>query len=224
MNIDSTQGLSGSSSSSSASGSSKMGKDEFVKLLMAQLGHQDPTSPMDSEAFVSQLAQFANVELAQSANQRLESLVMAQAASNQMSAATLVGRDVLFKADAVGLKEGADAPIRAHLDGAATKVTAVIKDSTGKVVRTLELGAQPDGDLEQSWDGRDDAGVRLPPGDYKLQLTAADKGGKAIAIDSRGHGRVTGVSFEKGYPELVVNGIHIRLADVVQIDEAKTTP
>lgn len=219
MNIDSAPAV--SSSVTGTGGSSKMGKDEFVKLLMAQLSHQDPTSPMDSEAFVAQLAQFANVELAQAANQQLESLVMAQAASNQMSAASLVGRDVLFNAATVSLKEGVDVPLHGHLSGPATKVTAVIKDSTGKIVRTLELGAQPAGDLEQAWDGRDDAGVRLPTGDYKIQLTAADKDGKSVAIDSRVRGRVTGVSFEKGYPELVVNGVHIRLADVVQIDEAK---
>jgi len=201
-----------------------MGKNEFVKLLMAQLSHQDPTSPMGSEAFVAQLAQFANVELAQSANQQLESLVMAQAASNQMSAASLVGREVLYSADSVTLGKGLDPSIHARLTGAANKVTAVIKDSAGKTVRTLELGAQPEGDLVLPWDGRDDAGARLPPGDYKLQLTAADKEGKAVTIDSRVRGRVTGVSFQNGYPELVVGTTRIRLADVVQIDEATPNP
>jgi flagellar basal-body rod modification protein FlgD len=222
MNIDSTPAV--SRALPLTAGSSKMGKDEFVKLLMTQLGHQDPTSPMDSEAFVAQLAQFANLELAQSANQQLEALVMAQTASNQMSAASLVGRDVLFRADSLSLKEGADAPIRARLDGAATKVTTVIKDSTGKTVRTLELGGQPEGDFSLPWDGRDDQGVRLPPGDYQVQLTATDKDGKPVAIDSRVRGRVSGVSFQNGYPELVVGGIHIRLADVVQIDEAQAQP
>ena len=222
MNITQTQQV--SSQATATAGSSKMGKDEFVKLLMAQLSHQDPTSPMDGSAFVAQLAQFANVELAQAGNSQLESLVLAQAASNQMSAASLVGRDVLFSADSMTLKDTGDVAITGRLDKSAAKVTAVIKDSTGKVVRTMELGAHDEGDLTATWDGLDDAGKRLPKGDYKIQLTAADKDGKAVTIDSRIHGRVTGVSFQNGYPELVVNGTHIRLADVVQIDEAKATP
>ncbi len=203
-------------------GNSKMGKDEFVKLLMAQLSHQDPTAPMDSEAFVAQLAQFANVELAQAANSQLESLVMAQAASNQMSAASLVGRSVVYSADKVTLDATSDASLKGHLSGAAAKVTAVIKDSSGKVVRTMELGNQPEGDLDAKWDGRDDQGTRLPAGAYTVSLTAADTSGKSVPIDARASGRVTGVSFQNGYPELVVGGSRIRLADVVQIDEAKS--
>lgn len=201
-------------------GSSKMGKDEFVKLLMAQLSHQDPTSPMDSEAFVAQLAQFAHVELQQSANSQLESLVMAQAASNQMGAASLVGRDVVFSANTLKLTQGTPVPVHGHLAGPAAKVTAVIKDADGKVVRTLELGSKPEGDFAVSWDGLDDHGARLPSGDYTVQLTAADTGGKSVSVDTRVRGRVTGVSFQNGYPELVVAGTKIKLADVVEIDEA----
>lgn len=201
-------------------GSSKMGKDEFVKLLMAQLSHQDPTSPMDSEAFVAQLAQFAHVELQQSANSQLESLVMAQAASNQMGAASLVGRDVVFSANRLTLTSGSAAPIHGHLSGPAAKVTAVIKDADGKVVRTMELGAHGEGDLTASWDGLDDKGGKLPSGDYTVQLTAADSTGKSVSVDTRVRGRVTGVSFQNGYPELVVAGTKIKLADVVEIDEA----
>lgn len=218
MNIPSTAQV--QSQAAETSGSSKMGKDEFVKLLMAQLSHQDPTSPMDSEAFVAQLAQFAHVELQQSANSQLESLVMAQAASNQMGAASLVGRDVVYSANTVTLGSG-PTPIAGHLGGAAAKVTAVIKDAEGKVVRTIELGAHAEGELTAAWDGLDDHGARLPAGDYTVQLTAADTQGKSVSVDARVRGRVTGVSFEHGYPELIVAGTKIKLADVVQIDEAR---
>ena len=42
-----------------ATGSDALGKDEFLKILTAQLANQDPTAPMDSNAFVAQLAQFS---------------------------------------------------------------------------------------------------------------------------------------------------------------------
>lgn len=217
MNVPSTTQV--SSQATATSGSSKMGKDEFVKLLMAQLSHQDPTAPMDSEAFVAQLAQFAHVELQQSTNAQLESLVMAQAASNQMGAANFVGKDVTFTANKVTLKDGAETSLQGHLAGPATKVTAVIKDAAGKVVRTIQMGAQPEGDLKAPWDGRDDQGVKLPAGDYSVSLTAADVSGKSVAIDSRVKGRVTGVSFQNGYPELLVGTSRIKLGDVVEISD-----
>ena len=39
-----------------------LGKDAFLKMLIAQLRHQDPLNPMDGTAFVAQLAQFSSLE------------------------------------------------------------------------------------------------------------------------------------------------------------------
>ena len=37
-------------------------KNDFLKILITQLSHQDPTQPMDDKAFVSQMAQFSSLE------------------------------------------------------------------------------------------------------------------------------------------------------------------
>ena len=51
-----------------------MGKDDFLKLLLTELQHQDPTSPMDSEKILSQTSQLASLEAQDKTNKALEAL------------------------------------------------------------------------------------------------------------------------------------------------------
>ena len=60
-------------------------RDAFLKLLVAQLSHQDPLKPMEGTEFVTQLAQFTAVEqqLAQSAKLDLISLQLRGLSNNE---------------------------------------------------------------------------------------------------------------------------------------------
>jgi flagellar basal-body rod modification protein FlgD len=205
-----------------AHGSNKLGKDEFLKLLMAQLGHQDPTAPTDSEAFVAQLAQFASLELQQNTNASLDNLLVAQAASQQTAVLTMVGRDVTFRTDKISLADGVASTTSARIQEPAASTTAVIVDSSGRTVRTMQLGPQAAGTFDVTWDGRDDMGNPQPPGTYTVRVTASDAAGKSIEVQQRGAGRVTGISFEDGVPELLLGTEHVKLSDIVEIKERNT--
>lgn len=76
---------------------SSLDKDSFLKLLVAQMTHQDPTNPMPDTEFVAQLATFNALEQQITTNKNLETLVQL----NSSSAVGYIGRLVSYT-DAAG--------------------------------------------------------------------------------------------------------------------------
>ena len=70
---------------------SQIGIQDFLRILVAQLGNQDPLKPMDNQEFVTQLAQFTSLQQTQEMNDKLGSLLSAQAS---MQSVGLLGRTV----------------------------------------------------------------------------------------------------------------------------------
>lgn len=77
--------------SKSTTGPDALGKDDFMKLLLAQLQHQDPLKPMDDQQFVAQVAQFNALEQMQSVNKTLTAVLDAQRLTE---ASGLIGKTV----------------------------------------------------------------------------------------------------------------------------------
>jgi len=196
----------------------ELGKDEFLRLLTTQLANQDPLSPMDNQAFIAQLAQFASVEQLRDVGQRLDTLLVAQAAANQLSTATLVGKDVRFRTTGVELASGQAAAITSQLPAAAD-VTVAIRDATGRTVRTLALGHRPAGELAISWDGCDERGTPMPAGRYEVAVSGVTADGTRIAAELTSSGRVSGVEFADGAAQLLVGKSRIPLFDVLAIQQ-----
>jgi len=71
--------------SSTTTGTSKLGKQDFLKLLMAQLQNQDPMKPMDDTQMIAQMAQFSALEATQSLQATM------QATNNMQSVAQAGG-------------------------------------------------------------------------------------------------------------------------------------
>ena len=209
-------------SSAEPTGSSKLGKDEFLKLLMAQLGNQDPTAPQDSEQFVAQLAQFASLELAQTTNAQLEALLVAQAGANQLASVDLVGKDVAYVDNVVQFDGGPAEARQIRLPAGAERVTVVVRNDAGdEVARQTIDGPFAPGDVDYRFTGEGPSGP-LPPGSYTLEVTAVDDAGAAVDVEVWRRGNVDGVSFEEGYAQLIVEGRVLGLPDVIAVYDPQT--
>ena len=85
------------------------------------------------------------------------------------------------------------------------------------IVRTVSL-PNTAGPGEFDWDGTDDDGRLLQPGDYSIGIESFDEEGNGFPVDTYVRGRVDSVRFDKGYPELVVDGRRLRLSDVTEVN------
>src|ERR1041384_4432810 len=96
---------------------SAMGKDQFLKLFVAQLQHQDPMSPMQDADFMGQMAQFSTLE-------QVSYLANENAMSNAIG---LIGRTVTYKDKDGVLQTGAVEKV-SSVDG---KPSLTVGDTAG---------------------------------------------------------------------------------------------
>ncbi len=181
----------------------ELGQDDFLRLMTEQLKNQDPMKPMDSTAFLGQLAQFSTVSGIQSLNTSFGSLSSSLNSNQALQAAGLVGERVLVPSDtgtlaATGSLDGAvDVPTGTG------DVSVDVVDAAGTTLRTMDLGVQPQGLAHFSWDGTDATGARAPAGGYTLRAHA-NVGGKAQSLSALAVGRVDSVTLN-GTDGLVLN-------------------
>jgi flagellar basal-body rod modification protein FlgD len=194
-------------------------KDEFLRLFVAQLQHQNPLDPQDGADFVAQLAQFTAVEQAASSNDLLGTIAANQASSAHTELFGLVGHDVEAVANTVTLapEGGARQPLTLNLDSAATSVKVTVKDASGRVVRELDLGARGAGRSSLGWDGTGPNGTELPSGDYTIEIEATGAGGAKVGAEARVSGRVDGVEFGANGAVLRAGGYNLSPANIVRV-------
>ncbi|GAB2890678.1 flagellar hook assembly protein FlgD [Paraburkholderia jirisanensis] len=155
----------------------------FLRLLVTQLQNQDPTSPMDSSQMTSQLAQINTVSGIAQLNTSLQSLSSQLNASETGQASGLIGHAVLtpgntFRVDFLNNADGTQSdkegtsPFGAKLAVDSTDLKFQVRDDTGRVVSTIDMGKQAAGVVPlTSWPPADDAGNPLPAGNYAFTVT-----------------------------------------------------
>ena len=215
----STETSTKSSNSLSASTNSVMGKDDFMKLLMAQMRAQDPLDPMDNADFSAQLAQFSALEQMQNVNKNIEDLIQLQASINNNMAIDLIDKSVTAPGNNLTITDGKPDSISYELGKDAASVTISIYDSGNNLVASIITGAETAGMQEFIWDGKDLNGNALPDDNYIFKVSAVDSSDLPIVTKTHQKSKVTGIVFEDGISYAVTgNNNKIDMKDIMSVN------
>ena len=193
----------------------RLGKQDFLNLLMTQMANQDPLDPMDSAGMMQQLSSMGTVEQLQNLNTQTANLMAIQQYIAKATAGSLLGKDVEVGAREIPLKNGESLPVSYKLDGSADRVMLLVQDSTGELIREINLESRAQGEHEFYWDGRDNDGDVMPDGNYSYNVFARTDGGEEIGVTMTKSGQVSMIRFDGNEPLLKINDEWVSAKEMV---------
>jgi flagellar basal-body rod modification protein FlgD len=190
-------------------------ENRFLAVLVAQMNNQDPLNPLDNAQVTSQLAQINTVKGIEQLNKTVEMLAGRVQSSEQMAALGAVGRAALVPGNSIALYEG-EAAAGFELPQKVDGLTITIKDNSGVVIDTVELGAQQAGIHTFVWDGKTPSGATAANNVYKFEI-AATRGGKSAGVDTLTLGRIDGLIPNQEEVTFQMGGLPpVKMSDVRQ--------
>lgn len=181
---------SGASTQEGAFASMAKNETNFLTLLTAQLKHQDPSSPMNTENMASQLAQFSSVEQQVQTNTHLKSLIALNESAQLTQDKSMVGQIASVSTTTLPLQSGKGT--LSFNAGAGDIIGVSVADRTGQIVKNDMLRAQG-GKNNWVWNGQDNSGNQLADGAYSVSVKKMDSQGGTIDVPFYVSGKVTGV-------------------------------
>lgn len=220
-NASSTSSSATSASASADAALSSLGQNytEFLTLLTTQLQHQDPSDPMSTDSFTSELAQFAGVEQQVETNTNLASLITATQNSELEQSQSLVGNTATATSSKITLDDGSAS---LTFSAASTQNVAIaVSDSSGTIVKTDTL-TPTSGTNTWTWDGLSDSGSTEPSGTYSVAVVQAASDGTTSTLSTQTTGTITGVTKGTNGVDVTIGGVSTSLDDVSAISQATT--
>ena len=145
--------------------------NDFLHLLMVQLQNQDPSAPMDTNQFTTQLVQFASVEQQINTNSNLTTLIQASQGSTLLQSSSLVGKQVEYTGDQASLQAGR-AEIKFQTPQAKQVNVGIFSQSGVQLAQSTVQSTA--GSNTFVWDGTTSSGARMPDGTYKVMVAGTD--------------------------------------------------
>lgn len=193
-----------------------LGKDDFMKLLLVELQHQDPTEPMDSEKILSQTSQLATLEASENTNKALSNLAASLGSSQQFSTIAAIGKTADLGSNAIAFDEGASTDFEVYFPSDIQQGTVQILNSNGGLVKNLDVGTNPSGVYQFSWDGTDASNNTVESGLYYVTASYSDPDGNVLET-RLGAYPIESVRFEGGQTLVKVGSSYVPLENIVEV-------
>ena len=187
---------------------------DFLKLLTTQLQNQDPTAPLDTNQFTSQLVQFTSVQEQINNNATLNQLLVATQGEQLTQASSLVGKTVDFTSTQMPLQNGTGS-LQFQSTGA-QQVQVSIANANGAVIQSQTVNAVS-GANTWTWNGATAAGGTAPDGSYTATISGTTSTGTSGAIPFTVSGVVTGAEQVGGVVQLMFGSQAVGFGSVVSL-------
>ena len=202
-------------------GDTKMDKDAFFKLMLAQLKNQDPMNPLKNHEMAAQLAQFSSLEQMTNMNTTLSKIEGKNSQPENFQALNLIGKTVTGDASRVVRSQfDKEHDFNFSLPQQASEANVKLLNSKGDLIREFKLSNLKAGANKVSWNGNNDGGDKQPPGEYIFQIEARSTQGQKMQVNTEFKGEVSGLSFAAEGPVLQVGSQSIKMRDVRQITDS----
>lgn len=224
-------------SSTSSSGlvsnpNATLDKDAFLKLLLIELQHQDPTDPMDSDKMLTQTSQLSALEMQQNTNTTMQKMVetmqkLSDSFSTSMSTSAIgaIGKMATVSDNKIKLT-GSDEVIALKMylpeDSDENGVTLEVYDSNNKLVFSEKSGEQSvsQGLFTMEWPGRNNDGVYAGDGKYTVKMVYNNKNGEKITANY-GTYPIEGIVFKNGVAHAKMAGQEVPFDAISEITDYK---
>lgn len=228
-----TSDTSSTSSSGLASNpNATLDKDAFLKLLLIELQHQDPTDPMDSDKMLTQTSQLSALEMQQNTNTTMQQMVetmqlLSNSFSTSMSTSAIgaIGKMATVSDNKIKLT-GSDEIIALKMylpeDSDENGVTLEVYDSNNKLVFSEKSGEQSvsQGLFTMEWPGRNNDGVYAGDGEYTVKMVYNNKNGEKITANY-GTYPIEGIIFKEGLAYAKMAGQEVPFDAISEITDYK---
>jgi flagellar basal-body rod modification protein FlgD len=219
-NVTSTSASSGTTTDTDATPlgpGGKLGKNEFLKLLVTQLRYQDPMNPLQGEQMASQLAQFSSLEQLVNIGDALKTQqsgndAIVQAMTNA-TAMNTIGKEVTAVSDQVFLPADGSGKVSCTAAGSG-QGSLTITDSNGKVLGTRDLGYVQSG--ANAFDVGT-AGAGLKEGGYRYYIDVKGADGKAVQVETYATARIDGITYGTNGALLTAGPLRINPGSIIKI-------
>lgn len=197
---------------------SQLDKDAFLKLLLVELQHQDPTEPMDSAKMLEQTSQLATVEMQEKTNQVMTQLSQQMQASASLNAMSALGKMANLTNSVAKDTTSSEVNFSLYFPVDAKGGTIEIYDSLGNVIRNVSISDVKSGVNQFKWDGKNNNGEPTLPGEYLIKAKYIDASG-ANRETVLGQYPVEAVKFDKGVAYIKVAGEYVTMDSVREFTE-----